>query len=121
MRPRMLIVDDHDGFRSVARTMLEAEGFAVVGEAVDGQSAVASAGALRPDVVLLDVHLPGLDGFDVARLLAALPDPPAVVLTSSRPIEDLRRRTESSPVAGFLAKHELSGAAINAMVGVPGT
>lgn len=82
---------------------------------------MASAGPLRPDIVLLDVHLPGMDGFDVALLLAALPDPPAVVLTSSRPIEDLRRRTESSPAAGFVAKHELSGAAINAMVRAPGT
>ncbi len=121
MRPRILIVDDHDGFRSVARAMLEAEGFAVVGDATDGQSAVASAGALRPDVVLLDVHLPGMDGFEVALLLAALPDPPTVILTSSRPIEDLRRRTESSPAVGFLSKHELSGAAINAMVREPGT
>lgn len=120
MLPRLLIVDDHDGFRCVARAMLEADGFAVVGEAVDGQGAIASAAALRPDVVLLDLQLPGMDGFDVALLLAALPDPPIVVLTSSRPIEDLRRRTESSPVAGFLAKHELSGEAINAMVGAPG-
>lgn len=113
----MLIVDDHEGFRSVARAMLEADGFEVVGEAADGESAVEASTSLRPDIVLLDVHLPGADGFAVSRLLAALPAPPSVLLISSRPIADLRRRVADSPVAGFLAKHELSGAAVDAIVG----
>jgi DNA-binding NarL/FixJ family response regulator len=117
MGPRVLIVDDHEGFRTVARVMLEAEGFDVVGEAADGESAVEAATGLRPDIVLLDVHLPGADGFAVSRRLAALPTPPTVLLISSRPIADLRRRVEQSPVAGFLAKHELSGAAVDAIVG----
>jgi DNA-binding NarL/FixJ family response regulator len=114
---RVLIVDDHEGFRSVARAMLEADGFEVVGEAADGDSAVEASTSLRPDIVLLDVHLPGADGFAVSRLLAALPSPPSVLLISSRPIADLRRRVADSPVAGFLAKHELSGAAVDAIVG----
>jgi DNA-binding NarL/FixJ family response regulator len=113
----VLIVDDHEGYRSVARVMLEADGFEVVGEAGDGQSAVEAAIVLRPDIVLLDVHLPGADGFAVSRWLAALPTPPTVLLVSSRPIADLRRRVAESPVAGFLAKHELSGAALDAIVG----
>lgn len=113
MRLRLLIVDDHDGFRAVARAMLEAEGFDVVGEAADGFGAVVETRRLEPQVVLLDVHLPDVDGFDVSHQLAALPSPPVVVLVSSRPITDLRRRVGESPVAGFLAKADISGAAIS--------
>lgn len=113
----ILIVDDHAGFRAVARTMLEADGFDVVGEAVDGVSALRAAATLRPSMVLLDVHLPDMDGFAVSDRLAALTPPPAVVLVSSRPIADLRRRVAASRVAGFLSKHELSGAAITSLVG----
>ncbi len=112
----MLIVDDHAGFRSVARALLEGEGFDVVGEAEDGAGAVAAAEALTPAVVLLDVQLPDADGFAVSRRLACLPAPPVVVLVSSRPIADLRRRVRESPVAGFVSKDELSGSAITAFV-----
>lgn len=66
MRPTVLIVDDHEGFREPARALLEAEGFAVVGDAADGAAAVAEVGRLRPDVVLLDVQLPDVDGLVVA-------------------------------------------------------
>ncbi len=76
MRSPVLIVDDHDGFRAVARTLLESEGFDVVGEAADGGSAVVAAVALCPGVILLDVHLPDVDGFSVARQLAGLPERP---------------------------------------------
>lgn len=117
MRPRILIVDDHEGFRAVARVLLEGDGYEVVGEAVDGDAAVAAASALLPGIVLLDVHLPDTDGFAVSVRLAALPDPPQVVLVSSRPITDLRRRVQDSPVVGFVSKDELSGAALGALVG----
>ena len=117
MRPRVLIVDDHAGFRAVARTLLESDGFDVVGEAVDGAGAIRAVAELTPGIVLLDVHLPDLDGFAVSAELAARPSPPAVVLISSRPIADLRRRVQESPVAGFLTKDELSGAAVSAVVG----
>ena len=79
LRPTVLIVDDHPAFRSLARALLESEGFAVVGEAEDGEAAIAAVAALRPAVVLLDVQLPGLDGFEVAERLAAQADAPAVV------------------------------------------
>ena len=111
MRPRVMIVDDHGGFRAVCRTLLESEGFEVVGEAAGGRDAVSAASRLLPAIVLLDVHLPDMDGF------AALPVPPAVVLISSRPIADLRQRVRDSPVTGFLTKDELSGAAVAALVG----
>src|SRR5215469_14018544 len=81
---RILIVDDHAAFRGWARSVLAADGFSVVGEAVDGASAVGEVEAVRPDVVLLDVQLPDADGFEVAvALLAAWPRP-AIILTSSR-------------------------------------
>ena len=73
----VLIVDDHAGFRSGARALLEADGFDVLGEAADGESAVEQARRLRPQVVLLDVQLPGIDGFAVAESLAAEPSGPA--------------------------------------------
>jgi len=117
MRPRILIVDDHAGFRAVARALLEDDGFDIVGEAADAAGAVVAASTLRPGIVLLDVHLPDADGFAASQQLAALPAPPVVVLISSRPIADLRRRLEESAAAGFLAKHELSGAAVTALVG----
>src|SRR5262249_52005894 len=84
VRPTVLIVDDHDGFRESARALREAEGFAVVGDAADGAAAEAAVARLRPDVVPLDVQLPDVDGFAVAGRLAAGPDPPRVVLISSR-------------------------------------
>ena len=116
-RVTVLIVDDHAGFRSLARELLEGQGVRVVGEAEDAQSAVAATAALHPTVVLLDVHLPESDGFAVAQLLAALPGPPVVILISSRPVEELRRRMTVAPVVGFIPKSELSATTIANMVG----
>jgi len=113
----VLIVDDHDGFRESARALLEAEGFAVVGCAPDGASALAAVRRLRPEVVLLDVQLPDLDGFAVAEQLAAVPGPPRVVLISSRDAAAYGRRLGTAPVCGFLAKRELSGASLAALAG----
>jgi DNA-binding NarL/FixJ family response regulator len=117
--PTVLIVDDHPGFRSTARVLLEAEGWEVVGEAADGASALAQARALRPELVLLDVQLPDLDGFEVAaRLRSDLNGrAPAVVLTSSRDRSDYGSCIEESGAAGFVPKGELSGAALSALLG----
>jgi DNA-binding NarL/FixJ family response regulator len=117
VRPTVLIVDDHDGFRESARALLEAEGFTVVGDAADGAAALAAALRLRPDVVLLDVQLPDVDGFAVAGRLAALREPPRVVLISSRDAVAYGPRLAAAPVCGFLAKRELSGASLAALVG----
>ena len=105
----VLIVDDHDGFRAGARALLEADGFQVLGEAADGEAAVEAARRLRPDVVLLDIQLPGLVGFAVAERLAAGTDPPVVVLISSRGEHAYRRRLARSPARGFISKGEFSG------------
>jgi DNA-binding NarL/FixJ family response regulator len=111
----VLIVDDHAGFRRMARALLEAEGFDVVGEAADGETALAEAARLRPGLVLLDIQLPDLDGFEVATRLASWADPPAVVLTSSRSASSYRRRMAGSSALGFIAKNELSGQALAAL------
>ena len=84
----VLVVDDHDGFRARARAYLGTTGFEVVGEAIDGASAVAEAERLRPEIVLLDIQLPDIDGFDVARRILAAADPPKIVLISSREAAD---------------------------------
>ena len=112
----VVIVDDHAGFRSSARALLEAEGFDVVGEAVDGMSALAAIDLLRPRIVLLDIQLPDIDGFDVAERLARAGDPPAVVLVSTRGVSAYRRRLARSPASGFISKSELSGNALSTLV-----
>jgi DNA-binding NarL/FixJ family response regulator len=108
----VLIVDDHPSFRASARRLLEAEGFNVVGEAADGRAAIAAAQELQPELVLLDVQLPDLDGFEVAARLAALGLPSAVVLTSSRNAAEYGRMVAETPVRGFIPKADLSGAAL---------
>jgi len=108
----LLIVDDHDSFRSFARMLLTSEGFEVSGEASDGESAVEAVKRLRPDVVLLDVQLPDIDGFEVAQRLAELTNAPRVVLTSSREASDYGRRLTGAPARGFIPKQDLSGAAL---------
>jgi DNA-binding NarL/FixJ family response regulator len=118
--PRVVIVDDHAPFRSLARRLLGAGGFAVVGEAADGAGALAAVRALAPDVVLLDVALPDLDGFAVAEALAAEPDAPVVVLVSSRSLRDYGSRVDASTARGFIAKADLSGETLLHVIRGPG-
>ena len=112
----VLIVDDHEAFRTSARTLLEAEGFDVVGESGDGDEALKAVADLRPQVVLVDVQLPGMDGFAVAARLAEWSDPPAVVLISSRAAVAYGPRLRDTPSRGFIAKGELSGKALAALI-----
>jgi CheY-like chemotaxis protein len=116
VRTTVLIVDDHDDFRRSAAALLDAEGFEVIGGVADGAAAVEAVVRLRPDVVLLDVQLPDVDGFAVADRLAQTPDPPRVVLVSSRDAASYGPRIDSAPACGFLAKRELSGASLAALV-----
>jgi DNA-binding NarL/FixJ family response regulator len=113
---RVLIVDDHAPFRSIARQLLSADGFLTVGEAADGAEAIRACGELCPDLVLLDVQLPDIDGFAVAAVLTARVDPPAVVLVSSRSRTDYGSRIEDCRARGFIAKAELSGDAVRRLV-----
>jgi DNA-binding NarL/FixJ family response regulator len=112
----ILIVDDHADFRASARALLEAEGFKVVAEAHDGASGLEMVEQHAPSVVLLDIGLPDLDGFAVADRLAALSNPPAVVLISSRERSVYGRRIDASPARGFLPKRQLSGRSLDALL-----
>jgi DNA-binding NarL/FixJ family response regulator len=116
MRATVLIVDDHDAFRASASALLEAEGFTVVGGVADGAAAVDAVERLRPDIVLLDIQLPGLDGLAVAERLALMVDSPRVVLISSRDAASYGPRLGAASACGFLAKRELSGASLTALV-----
>jgi DNA-binding NarL/FixJ family response regulator len=116
MAASVLIVDDHPGFRAAARALLEIEGYHVVGEAPDGLSGIDAARALRPDVVLLDIQLPDVDGFEVCERLSSDTHAPAVVLTSSRDPSDYGPCLTSASARGFLPKAELTGAGIADML-----
>lgn len=108
----VLVVDDHAGFRSRVRLLLETEGYEVVGEAADGRTAVEKAQALSPDVVVLDVQLPDIDGFNAATLITQAAKSPAVILTSSRDWSDSPELISRSGARGFLPKDRLNGQAI---------
>jgi DNA-binding NarL/FixJ family response regulator len=116
MARTVLIVDDHAGFRASARAMLQAQGFEVVGEAADGEQALDEVARTRPEVVLLDVQLPGADGFAVAEQLSRAPDPPVIVLVSSRRSVARDPRLAVTPARGFISKDTLSGASLAGLV-----
>ena len=111
-----MIVDDHPSFRAMARLALEADGFVVVGTAPDGASAVTEVLRLVPDIVLLDVGLPDMTGFEVAATLRAAASPTAIVLASSRDQSDFGTLVADSGARGLIEKSLLSGEAIRALV-----
>lgn len=118
-QPSIVIVDDHDAFRAAARQMLSRSGFAVIGEADGGHSAVTAVERLQPDVVLLDIQLPDIDGFEVVRRLAASPairDVPAIVLLSTRHAADYGGRIRASGALGFITKSRLTGDTLAALL-----
>jgi DNA-binding NarL/FixJ family response regulator len=110
----VLLVDDHPSFRACARAILEADGFEVIGEAEDGRAALEALGTLEPDVVLLDVQLPDMDGFAVLAQLEK--GAPPVVLISSRDASDYDGMIRGSGARGFISKAELSGSAIRSLI-----
>ena len=114
----IVIVDDHAGFRAFARRLLEAGGLGVVGEAEDGRSALALIERLGPDLVLLDIQLPDIDGFEVARRIAEDGSPSRVLLTSTREAVDYGGRLGETPSLGFIPKADLSASAILEMAGI---
>jgi DNA-binding NarL/FixJ family response regulator len=116
MAVTVVIVDDHAAFRSSARALLAAGGFEVVGEAADGEEATLAVDRHRPAVVLLDIQLPGEDGFEVAERITGRADPPIVVLISTRDRETYGDRLTRSRARGFIAKRDLSGAALSELI-----
>ena len=116
MATTVLVVDDHASFRRVARLLLEYEGYEVVGEAADGEQGLLAARELSPDLVLLDIQLPGIDGFDVAARLSADEDAPAVILTSSHDHDDFGTLIRRSGARGFIPKAEITGERLAALL-----
>jgi DNA-binding NarL/FixJ family response regulator len=112
MRPRIVIVDDDPTFLASVRALLEAEGFDVIGEALNGLDGVAAAAELHPDLVLVDVGLPDIDGFEVAERVADEGGAPPVVLTSIRAARDFGSLIETSRARAFIMKDDISGEAL---------
>lgn len=112
----LMIVDDSPEFLASAGAMLAEEGFEVVACVSDPTRVVGEVQRLRPAVVLVDIQMPLVDGFQVARLLAALETPPLVVLVSSRDTESYGADLRAAPVRGFISKWELSGHALASLV-----
>ena len=114
MAAGVLIVDDDPGFRRIARTLLEARGLSVAGEAADGAQARAECAARRPAALLLDVNLPDTNGPELARELVAVLPGLRILLTSTDP--------SVGPVDGiadFLPKTELVAADLEHYLGTP--
>lgn len=109
----VLVVDDDESFRAMSARILQRRGFHVVGDASDGAGAVRAVEAMRPDGVLLDVHLPDANGFDVARTLARLEQPPRVLLTSSDAYVGDDKAAARCGAAGFVAKTDLPTAELD--------
>ena len=116
MARRVLIVDDSAGFRAQARMLLTRAGYDVVGEADDGLSGLRAARELSPEVILLDVQLPDIAGFEVARLLHEESDPPVIILISSREASDYGGGIDRSGANGFISKAELSALALETVL-----
>lgn len=116
MARTVVIVDDHDEFRARTAELLDAAGYDVVGSCPDGRSAIAAISALGPDVVLLDVQLPDIDGFGVIAELQAGATGPIIVLTSTREAVDYGDRARRSDIAGFITKAELSARSLARLV-----
>jgi CheY-like chemotaxis protein len=117
---RVLIVDDNGAFRAAARRLLERAGFVVVAEAGTGAGGIREAAAHSPDLAIVDVQLPDLDGFEVAARLSRLEPAPGVILTSSLDGSDFGALVAGSSALGFIPKAELSVSLIDALLVPPG-
>jgi DNA-binding NarL/FixJ family response regulator len=117
--PTVLIIDDHAAFRAGVRALLAADGYDVIGEAPDGRRGIEAAAELQPEVVLLDVRLPDMDGFEVAGELAARCSCAAIVITSSSDDPLYPARAVGSGALGFVAKHDVSGPALDRLLAAP--
>lgn len=113
-----VIVDDHSGFRKEARRLLEQIGYRIVGEAGTGSEALSTVRRLRPELVLLDIQLPDVDGFAVAMALtSSVPPIPTVLLVSTRDATDYGSRLTSCGAAAFIAKADLTAETLVSALG----
>lgn len=106
---RILIVDDQSPFRDASRMVVEmTDGFEVAGEAANGEEAIAQVRELSPDLVLMDVQMPGIGGLEATRRIRSLPDPPPVVVMSTHESGDYSQAALDAGAERFIAKSELS-------------
>ena len=103
---KILIVDDHEALRAGVRTVLESHGFEVCGEAANGQEALARALQLRPDLVILDITMPVLDGFSAAREIHKRLPSVGILLLSMHESASMVNVAKSSGARGYVAKSE---------------
>ena len=108
METRVLIIDDDRRFRALARTLLEASGYAVVAEAADGAQALAAAARIHPDAALVDVHLPDIDGLALTRQLTDNQGSLRIVLTSTDPTLVGAAALADSGAVAFVPKDKLA-------------
>jgi CheY-like chemotaxis protein len=102
---RVLVVDDQEVFRRVMSAVVDqTEGFVVVGCAESGEESILTAGVLRPDLVLMDVNLPGIDGMEATRRLRADPTAPTVVLLSTYDEDDWGGQAQECGAVAYVAK-----------------
>ncbi|HSA50187.1 MAG TPA: response regulator transcription factor [Yinghuangia sp.] len=116
----VVLVDDHENYRRLATRLLSAWGYAVVGEAADGPGGVETVRRLRPDLVLLDVQLPGFDGFTAAGLIRDNDAGVGIVLISGRDRADYGDRVVRAQADGYVAKEELSPQSLAAVLATAG-
>lgn len=113
----VLVVDDHVAFRSAARSALDAgHRFVVVGEAESGEEAVALAMKLHPELVVMDVLLPGIDGLEATRRILTNDPGTVVVLVSTRGQAELPAAIGECGAVGFLPKELFDPDALSAMI-----
>jgi DNA-binding NarL/FixJ family response regulator len=103
---RILIVDDHEALRAGVRSVLESRGIEVCGEAANGQEALAKALQLRPDLIILDITMPVLDGFSAAREIHKLLPNVGILLLSMHESASMVNVAKSSGARGYVAKSE---------------
>ena len=112
MTVRVLIVDDQEPFRAVARTVVEmTDGFEVIGESETGEDSVTSAHELNPDLVLMDVNLPGINGLEATRQILAdhaTGKPVVVLVLSTYEAAEYGPQAEEAGAVGFISKSEFS-------------
>jgi DNA-binding NarL/FixJ family response regulator len=119
---RVLVVDDQAPFRRAMRSVVEeTDGFEVVGEADTGEGSLEAAVQLAPDLVLMDVHLPGIDGIEATRRLQALTRPPVVLLLSTYDEEAGEGFVAESGAAAYVTKSAFGPDRLEALWSASGT
>ena len=104
---RVLIVDDQLPFRDASRMVVEmTDGFEVAGEADNGEHAIALVEELTPDLVLMDVQMPGIDGIETTRRITSTPNPPIVVVMSTHESGDYVELALAAGAVGFVPKSQ---------------